>query len=108
VHWNVKESAAGIGEGTIALTVDPVNGRVFGTLEGPLGPATVDGFAADRKLTASIARKDPTDQGFTGTLIGSLGGDRAGGTMNVSLAEASAIRTATFDLSPDGSQALPR
>jgi hypothetical protein len=107
VHWTVKESLAGIGEGTIALTVDPVSGRVLGTLDGPLGPATVDGFASDRKLTATIARKDPTDQGFIGTLIGSLGGEHAEGTMNVSPAEASAIRTVKFTLSPNGTQASP-
>jgi hypothetical protein len=108
VHWNVKESAAGLGEGTMALTIDPVSGRVRGTLDGPLGPATVDGFASDRKLTATIARRDPTDQGFTGTLIGSVGGDSAEGTMNVSPADASAIRTAMFTLSPNGSQAAAR
>jgi hypothetical protein len=108
VHWNVKESAAGIGEGTMVLTIDPVSGRVLGVLDGPLGPATVDGFASDRKLAATISRRDPTDQGFTGTLIGSLGGDSANGTMNVSPADASAIRTAMFTLSPGGSQAASR
>lgn len=108
VHWNVKENGAGIGEGAIVVTVDPVNGRVLGTLEGPLGPAILDGLAADGKLTATIARRDPADQGFTGTLVGSLGDGGAEGTMNVSPAEANAVRTATFRLSADGVQAAPR
>jgi hypothetical protein len=105
VHWTVKETSAGIGEGTIALTVDAASGRVQGMLEGPLGPARIDGLASDGKLTATIVRRDPADKGFTGTLIASLGGDRGEGTMNVALAEASALRAVTFTLSPEGAPA---
>jgi hypothetical protein len=100
VHWTVKESTAGIGEGAIAFTVDGATGRAVGTLEGPLGPATIEGFVANGKLTATIARKDSTDQGFTGTLVGVLG-ERCEGTMNLSPAEANAVRTVTFALAPD-------
>jgi hypothetical protein len=100
VHWTVKESPAGIGEGAIALSVDAATGRTVGTLEGPLGPATIDGFVANGKLTATIARKDPTDQGFTGTLVGVLA-EHCEGTMNLSPAEANAVRTVTFALAPD-------
>lgn len=108
VHWNVKDDGAGIGEGIIALHIDPLSGRVLGTVEGPLGPAVLEGLAADGKLTASIARKDPADQGFKGTLVGVIGEDRAEGTMNVSPAEANTIRTATFMLVPDGERPVPR
>jgi hypothetical protein len=108
VHWNVKETTAGIGEGSIALTVDAASGRVQGAMEGPLGPAIVDGLASDGKLTATIVRKDPTDKGFTGTLVASVGSDRAEGTMRVSLAEASAVRAVMFTLSPDGAQPATR
>jgi hypothetical protein len=108
VHWNVKETNAGIGEGTIALTVDAASGRVQGALEGPLGPATVDGLASEGKLTATIARRDPTDKGFTGTLVAALGSNGGDGSMNVSLAEASAVRTATFTLSPESAPTAPR
>ena len=101
VHWKVKEDDGGIGEGTIAVQVDPATRRVVGTLEGPLGPATIDGVVQDGKLTGSIVRKDPRDQGFMGTLVGTVGDGRAEGTMSVSLAEASAIRRATFAMTPD-------
>ena len=105
VHWNVKESTAGLGEGAMTLSIDPASGRAIGSLDGPLGPATVDGLVSEGRLTATIARKEPSDQGFTGTLIGSIGGDRAEGTMNLSVAEASAVRKATFALAPETSGA---
>jgi hypothetical protein len=100
VKWKVPDSTDGIGEGTIAVTVDRPSGRVRGTLDGVLGPATIDGLASDGKLTATVARQDPTDHGFTGTLSGDLGDAGARGTMNVALAEVSAVRNATFELAP--------
>jgi hypothetical protein len=100
VKWKVPDSTDGIGEGTIAVTVDRPSGRVRGTLDGVLGPATIDGLVSDGKLTATVARQDPTDHGFTGTLSGDLGDAGARGTMNVALAEVSAVRNATFELAP--------
>jgi hypothetical protein len=100
VKWKVPDSTDGIGEGTIAMTVDRPSGRVRGTLDGVLGPATIDGLASDGKLTATVARQDPTDHGFTGTLSGDLGDAGAHGTMNMALAEVSAVRNATFELAP--------
>jgi len=99
VHWSDLQSTAGVGEGTMALTVDGPTGHLSGTVDGPLGPATVDGVLADGNLAASLRRRDPSDQGFTGTLLGSLTGDHVEGTMNVSLGLASALRSATFHLS---------
>jgi hypothetical protein len=98
-HVKGPESTAGLGEGTLTLSVD-AGGRVSGAIDGPLGPATIDGLAADRALTATIARKDPSDRGFTGTLSGTIEDAKATGTMNVTLGEASVVRTVTFSLSP--------
>jgi hypothetical protein len=108
VHWKVKDSTAGIGEGAMSLQVDPLSGRVLGTLDGPLGPATIDGYASNGKLTAKVGRQDPADQGFAGIIVAALADGGVEGTMNVSLAEASAVRTATFALSPDGTSGVPR
>ena len=71
---------------------------MHGALAGPLGPATLDGLAAEGKLAARGAREDPGDHGFAGTLVGTMGDGRADGTMDVSLGEAGAIRRATFAL----------
>ena len=84
----------------MTLDIDGATGRVLGTVEGPLGPAIVDGVVLDGKLTATILRKAPSDHGFSGTLLGSVARDTAEGSMNLSSAEASAIRSATFALSP--------
>jgi hypothetical protein len=100
VKWKVPETAAGVGEGTITLTVDRSTRRVRGKVDGVLGPAIVDGVALDGKIMATVAREDPTDQGFTGTLSGELADAGTSGTMNVSLADVSAVRNATFELAP--------
>ena len=66
-------------------------------MDGPLGPATLEGLSSDGKLTATVRRKDPTDRGFTGTLVGSIVGDHVEGSMSVSLGQASALATMTRD-----------
>ena len=100
VAWHGVETDAGLGEGTMTLKVNEDTRRVTGLIDGVLGPATVRGLLADGRLTATIARVDPADRGFTGTLVGSVTGHEARGTMNLSLAEAGALRTATFELTP--------
>ncbi|HEY5240114.1 MAG TPA: hypothetical protein VIJ22_01555 [Polyangiaceae bacterium] len=101
-HWSDTQTTAGIGDGALALTVDGATGHVSGTVDGPLGPAMMDGVVTDGKLAATLRRKDPTDQGFTGTILGSIAGDHLEGTMNVSIGLANALRTATFTLTPSG------
>jgi hypothetical protein len=105
---SASSSTANAASSAAPFTVDPATSRVVGTLEGPLGPANIDGLAWDGKVTATIARNDPADRGFTGTLMGSIGTDHVDGTMNVALAEADAIRTAAFTLSPQASQPSAR
>jgi hypothetical protein len=96
------QPAAGIGEGAVALTVEGASGHVSGTVDGPLGPATLDGVVADGKLAATLRRKDPNDQGFTGTALGAVAGGKLEGTMQASLGTNGALRTATFALTPAG------
>jgi hypothetical protein len=104
VKWVVPETNAGLGAGTITLEVDRGTGRIRGAVDGPLGPATVDGYADGPTLSATVARKDPTDRGFTGTLAARQDDAGVSGTLNVALAEVSAVRTAAFHLTP---QAVP-
>jgi hypothetical protein len=105
VHWKVKETDTGIGDGAVSMRVDGLTGRASGALEGPLGPATLEGVVSDGKVTAQITPKDPPDGGFAGTLVGSLANDRMEGTMNVSSGFAGAIRTATFTMAREGKAA---
>lgn len=108
VHWKVTDTPTGIGEGAIELSIDPSTGGVRGTLTGVLGPASLRGQAADGRVTATIARDDPGDRGFAGTLAATLAGQRAEGTLSVSLADAAAIRAGTFTLAPGGAREMAR
>jgi hypothetical protein len=97
--WKNADASAALGEGTLSLAVDPLTNRVSGTLDGPLGPASVSGLFADGKITATVRRSDPADQGFAGTLEAAPAGGALSGTMNGALGQATAVRTATFSLS---------
>ena len=99
VRWRPEETDAGIGDGQLTLSVD-ASGQVHGALEGPLGPAAVDGYFTDGTLSARIARRDPNDHGFSGVLTAKASGGRLEGTLNVSLATGGALRSATFALAP--------
>ena len=102
VHWKVDDDGAGVGQGDLVLVVDSTGGRLHGTLSGPLGPATVDGLAADGKVTATLSPDKPGDPGFAGTLQGSVADGTCEGTISASPGLAGAIRTAKFSLRPVG------
>jgi hypothetical protein len=86
----------------MSLSIETTSGRVRGAIEGPLGPAKIEGYTAGGNVTATIYRKDPSDHGFAGTLAGTLADGGGSGTMSGSLAGASAIRSATFTLAQSG------
>ena len=94
--WRGDESEEGLGEGKLTLTVDPKSGAA----DGPRGPARPgQGTAVTGEFVhANVARKDVTDNGFTGTLEAKLGADSIEGTIRVSTAEARVIREASFQL----------
>jgi hypothetical protein len=95
--WKNDDGAAGVGEGTISIDVDDA-GIVSGSGQGVLGAFVIDGVVKDGQLSAKITRKDPSDRGFTGTVVGKVAGDRIEGTMSLALPEASGVRKATFSL----------
>jgi hypothetical protein len=103
--WANADTQAALGDGALTLVVEPRSGRVTGALEGPLGPASVAGLSADGKLTATIRRIDPSDEGFTGTLEAEVKDAKLEGTMNGALGRANAVRTATFTMTSGGNPA---
>ncbi len=98
VKWRGDLSNSGLGDGPMTLTIDP-SGRVSGSLEGPLGPAIINGQLIENRVTATITRKNTSDGGFVGTLTGSVEDAKVTGTMKLSQREASVIRSATFSAS---------
>jgi hypothetical protein len=99
VRWRPEDATSGLGEGALTLSIDPT-GQVEGAVEGPLGPARVNGYMADGGVSATISRRDPRDHGFAGVLSGKENGDRIEGTLNVSPATGGAVRVGTFSVTP--------
>ena len=98
VKWRGDDASVGIGDGTLSLTVDPKSGRAEGSGDGAFGPVVLAGMLDKDRLTFTLARKDRADEGFTGSAMGKLTGDKLEGTMKLSLASASVIREASFSL----------
>jgi hypothetical protein len=91
-----NDDAKLLGDGTIAIAIDP-KGRVSGTTEGgALGASVLDGSSDGKQVTATVRRKDPTDNGLTGTLVAKLAGDALDGTMSLAEANAAVVRQGTF------------
>jgi hypothetical protein len=97
--WKNADTNVGLGEGSLTLVVDPTTDRVSGHIDGALGPATITGLWSAAKVTATIRRDDPADQGFTGMLEATPVGAELQGTMNGALGNVNAVRTASFTLS---------
>ncbi len=102
VSWSPTDTTSGLGDGTLRLVVDP-SGRVQGELSAPLGPAIVNGYRRDQRLTANFARVNPEDHGYTGVLDGTVEDGRILGQLSASPGTASAVRRASFTLSPSDS-----
>lgn len=89
-----NEESKYLGEGTISLTI-AADGRVTGVSEGgPLGAALLDGFFDGTNLSAVIRRKDPTDDGLTGTLAGVVKGGSLEGGLKLAESNAAVVREA--------------
>lgn len=91
-----EDAGVALGEGNIVLTVDP-SGGVTGTLEGPLGPATLSGVADDAGVTFHVAPSDPkADLALSGTGNGTVSPSELKGSMQLSSWRANILREATF------------
>lgn len=105
VHWHPDDATSGLGDGPLTLTEADSLGTIRGTMGGPLGPAVVTGYLSDGNVTATIARRDPHDEGFAGVLMGKVAGARIEGTLNASPAAGGAVRIGTFAASADAGPA---
>lgn len=81
-----------LGEGTLTMNVDPT-GRVTGSTDGPpIGAAVIDGHVEGTSFTANVRRKDPSDNGLTGTIFGTITGDKLEATLKLAEANAAVVR----------------
>jgi hypothetical protein len=95
VKWKSDDTKL-LGEGEMTLAIDTA-GRVAGTTTGgPLGAAVIDGTSDGQTLAATLRRKDPADEGLTGTLLAKIAGDNVEGTMKLAEFNAAVVRVASF------------
>lgn len=85
-----------MGDGKIELTVE--GDRVVGTVEGAAGPAVVEGAIVDGEIRGVVRRKEPKDDGLTGTLSAKIAGASAEGTLNLADATTAIVREAKITL----------
>jgi hypothetical protein len=83
-----------VGEGALTLTID-AQGRLRGTIDsGPLSPAILEGSTLEGDaLRGTIRRRDPSDEGLTGTFVGNRVGSKVEATLFVADATAVLVRT---------------
>ena len=87
-----------VGEGAMSVAVDGA-GLVSGEIEaGPAAPAVIEGVLSDGEIRARVRRKDPSDNGLTGTLLAKVAGSNVEGTMKLAEANASIVREAKVSL----------
>jgi hypothetical protein len=98
VHFRGDDASAALGDGTLALTIDPKTHEVHGTGSGPIGDVILTGAVTGEELSFTVLRKDPKDRGLTGTGVGKLSDAAATGSIHLSAADAHVIREAKFTL----------
>ncbi|MBX3229728.1 MAG: hypothetical protein KIT84_05290 [Labilithrix sp.] len=85
-----------MGDGKIELTVD--GEKVAGTIEGAAGPAIIEGSVVDGEIRGVVRRKDPKDDGLTGTIAAKIAGASAEGTLNLADGTTAIVREAKITL----------
>jgi len=97
-----------LGDGEMTIVIDP-SGRVSGGTEaGPLGASVLDGTSENGRVTGTIRRKDPSDEGLTGTLDATLTGDVLTGTMKLAESNAAVVREAKLEAKKAAPSADPK
>ncbi|MBX3218239.1 MAG: hypothetical protein KF850_39905 [Labilithrix sp.] len=87
-----------VGEGTLTLEV-AADGKITGTVDtGPAAPGLVDGSVIEGELRGVIRRKEPKDDGLTGTFIATRSADAVEGRLSLADTNAAIVREGTFSL----------
>jgi len=86
-----------VGDGTLTLNVE--GDKVTGTVDsGPASPAVIDGSVVDGEIRGNVRRKDPKDDGLTGTLMAKLAGEAAEGKLSLAESNAAILREGKLTL----------
>ena len=95
--WKSDDGKRGAGEGRITLTIES-NGRATGIVEGPLGPATLEGSVEGKRVRAELVPDRDDADAFSGLFDGTLEGSGIVGTLRAADGSASVVREAQAKL----------
>lgn len=93
--WGLDKGKVAVGKGEVKLSVWS-DGRVTGTLTGPLGDLTVEGYSEERALTGTLTPKEPG--GFRGTIAGKIEGNKFVGRIEASSRDVTLVRESAVTL----------
>lgn len=93
--WGLDKGKVNVGPGEVTLSVWS-DGRVTGTVTGPLGDMTVEGQTEERALTGTLTPKEPG--GFRGMITGKIEGEKFVGKLEASSRDVTIVREATMTL----------
>jgi hypothetical protein len=104
VNFRGEDASTGLGSGKVELVVDFATNRVTGTVDGPVGPAVISGFYDSKTgdLNGTVQRKEPGDDGLSGSLLAKIPASRDAvtGKLQLSSGRANVLRVATFEAKP--------
>ena len=96
--WRGDNESAGIGEEKVTLTIART-GEITGEGTGAVGDIMISGLLRDGAISGTIRRKNATEAGFVGSFLGSASGEKAVGTVSLSLLpDARVLRKGVFEL----------
>lgn len=93
--WGLDKGKSNVGKGEVKLSVWS-DGRVTGTVTGPLGDLDVEGLSEDGALTGNLTPKEPG--GFRGTIAGKIEGGKFVGRLEASSRDVTIVRESPLSL----------
>lgn len=96
-EWAADEGASGTGKGSVRLTPD-ATGAATGSVEGPLGPAALEGAFDGDVLAVRFYPKSADRSGFSGVLVARREGERLTGSLDAATSDGRVARTAKITL----------
>lgn len=93
--WGLDKGKSNVGKGEVKLSVWS-DGRVTGTVTGPLGDLDVEGLSEDGALTGNLTPKEPG--GFRGTIAGKIEGGKFVGRLEASSRDVTIVREGALAL----------
>jgi hypothetical protein len=97
-EWAADDGPRGTGAGTVELVPD-ASGATSGSMDGPLGPAALEGSFDGDTLAARFYPKNDDRTGFSGVMVARRDGERLVGSLDAATSDGHVARSAKVTLS---------